>query len=133
MARINSRAKGATGERQFCKWLAIHLYIEGAERNLEQVRSGGADIVTDWFVFEIKRVENLDIAGAWRQVAIATKEITEREDNVLYREPVVAHRQNGKKEWSFCISAKHIGLDNGYVMLNERNFILWARKQLEVE
>ena len=48
MGKINSRAKGAAGEREFCKELAEHLgdaLVEPLKRNLEQTRNGGHDIL----------------------------------------------------------------------------------------
>lgn len=120
--KIDSRRKGATGERQFCKWLAENLDIMGAERNLEQVRSGGADVITEEFCFEVKRVENLDIAGAWRQCSVATKKLNAERGQL---EPVLAFRKNGAK-WSFAISAKHIGLKTGFMILNEYTFKNWV-------
>ncbi|MCP4256858.1 MAG: hypothetical protein GY774_04925 [Planctomycetes bacterium] len=126
MSRINVRGKGARGERSLCKWLAENLDIEGAERNLEQVRSGGADILTDEFIFECKRVESLDVAAAWTQCAVAARE--QNTEAAVYREPVLAFRRNREK-WIFAISATHIGLENGYIMMSERNFILWVEKK----
>ena len=107
MTRINSRAKGAAGEREFCKWLYEHFDLsEMPERNLEQVRSGGADVLSVRpFVFEVKRVERLDLQAAWTQCVIAARKAG--------GEPVVAHRVN-RQPWRFLISAKHIGLDLGY-------------------
>lgn len=128
-----SRRKGASGERQFCKWLWDYLEID-AERNLNQTRDGGADVITADFIFEVKRVEkNLNLANAWRQVAVASKAINKRrrDNGESVAEPVLAHRCNGQA-WSFCISAKHIGLHNGFIMLNERNFLEWAKLQMEI-
>ena len=51
---------------------------------------------------------------------------------LLHMKSMNLKTHNGK-QWEFCISAMHIGLENGYVMLNERNFILWAKRQMEIE
>lgn len=118
MPRINSRAKGAAGEREFCAWLDKNFTLaEKPERNLEQVRSGGTDIIYAPFCFEIKRVENLDVQAAWVQC--------KTDAGVLGLEPVLAHRRN-RHPWTFCISARHIGCGLGYITLNEATFKLWA-------
>ena len=122
MAKINVRAKGASGEREMCKWLDKNLGIQ-SERNLDQVRSGGADIITEEFVFEVKRVENLDIQGAWIQCKTACSNVNEQDGT--NRTGVVCFRRN-KEKWSFAISAKNIGLQYGYVILPEKVFIEWV-------
>lgn len=122
---INVREKGAVGEREMCKWLDRHLGIE-AERNLEQVRSGGADIITGHFVFEVKRVEKLDVQLAWVQCVVATRKINAVDRDIdLFREPVLAFRKN-KRSWRFAISARHIGLQKGYLAMSEMTFKDWA-------
>lgn len=127
MGRINSRAKGASGEREFCKWITKNLNIDKdvePERNLEQVRSGGADVINCApFLFEVKRVENLDLQSAWIQIVSAKRK------NFPGRQPIVAFRKN-RKPWEFLISAQHIGLDLGFVRLREKQFAEWANKFL---
>lgn len=127
--KMNIRGKGAGGERQLCKWIKDNLGFE-AERNLNQVRSGGSDIITYWFVFEVKRVEKLDVTAAWVQCKCDTDKVNENrlangETNLA--EPVLAYRQN-RKPWSFAIRAAHIGLEKGYLLLTERTFKQWAEK-----
>lgn len=61
---INSRAKGASAEREFAQLIHQHLGVD-LRRNLEQSRSGGHDLVAvgtdsvslalDAFAIEIKR------------------------------------------------------------------------------
>lgn len=123
MKRINGRRKGAAGEREFCKWLKDKMNIE-AERNLEQTRSGGSDIIINGFCFEIKRVEVLDKRSWWVQSVIASKELSEQENHEY--EPIVAYRQN-RKPWNFLISARHIGLAVGYIEIQEREFTRWFK------
>lgn len=117
---INIRAKGQSGERQFCKWLYDNFGIE-AERDLEQVRSGGGDIYTQGCCFEIKRVESLDIQAAWTQCVVAARK------HALT--PILAYRKNNQP-WSFCIAARNIGLRKGSIQLNEFTFKLWFEKYL---
>jgi hypothetical protein len=44
--------------------------------------------------------------------------------------PVVMFRQNGNS-WKFLISAKNIGLKTGFIQLEEREFIIWAKLIIE--
>lgn len=82
MAKINSRAKGAAAEREFCKELADHLgdvLVEPLKRNLEQTRKGGHDIVgLDGYAIEIKRyrvIKEGDIARFWAQAVDQAKRV----------------------------------------------------------
>lgn len=71
---INSRAKGAAGEREVIHEMASHLgewVREQVKRNLDQTREGGHDIVGlgSW-ALEIKRyakVTESDMERFWRQ------------------------------------------------------------------
>lgn len=121
--KINAKKKGAEGEREFCRWIQKNLELDFLpERNLDQVRNGGADILGVYpFVFEIKRVENLDLVSAW----IQCKTAAEKEKG----EPVVAFRKN-RNAWSFMISASYIGCSRGFLILQEREFIEWALEKL---
>lgn len=120
---INARTKGATGERQFCKWLEKNFELDFLpQRNLEQVRSGGHDVYVDPFIFEVKRVEKLQLQSWWLQIIKASEKI---EHSI----PVVAFRQNGNK-WSFLISAQIIGVKGGFIQLTEKTFIYWAKQHL---
>jgi hypothetical protein len=121
MKMINGRNKGANGEREAAEWLAtkFNLGIK-PERNLEQVRKGGHDLLGfPPFAFEIKRAETLNLRDWWLQ---AVHSCTDE-----YHIPVVMYRQNRRK-WQFLISAQLIGVDKGYIHLEEREFILWATK-----
>lgn len=85
--RVNSRAKGARGEREAAKIIAAVL---GLNARRGQQFSGGAespDVVTDAndIHFEIKRVENLNIVNALKQ---AVRDAGEN------KTPVVLHRRN---------------------------------------
>ena len=116
--KINSRNKGANGERQFCKWLESCFNLpESAVRNLEQVRSGGADVIVPPFCFEVKRREGLSLKDWWIQAKTDAKDVG--------LEPVVAFRQN-RKPWEFLISARHIGCRLGFLRLDEKTFREWA-------
>jgi len=121
---VNARAKGASGEREFCKWVCDKLELdETPTRNLEQVRSGGADILgVDPFVFEVKRVERVNRKKWWLQVKAAAA-------STPGSIPVVAYRPN-RKPWEFLIPATWVGLQFGYIILEEKEFIQWALQVL---
>lgn len=93
MGKINSRAKGAAGEREFCKALSEHLgdaLVEPLKRNLEQTRNGGHDILgLDGWALEIKRykkVKESDIESFWKQAVEQAKRVG--------AEPVLAYRED---------------------------------------
>lgn len=125
MARINSRAKGASGEREFAGWLFENFndLRNKPERNLEQVRNGGSDLIVPPFMFEVKRVEALHLHNWWMQVVKATREYESKHGVEL--EPVVCFRQN-RQDWNFLVSAKHMGCDNGFARLQSPIFRNWV-------
>ncbi len=122
-----ARNKGANGEREFCKWLFDHFNIPMPTRNLEQVRSGGTDIMdVEPFYIEVKRCESLNLDSWWHQVNRAAKK--SHDENII---PVVAFRQN-RKPWEFLIGAKHIGIKRGFIRLDSRIFIKWAIDKIDM-
>lgn len=93
MGKINSRAKGAAGEREFCKELGEHLgdaLVEPLKRNLEQTRNGGHDILgLEGFALEIKRykrVKESDVKEFWAQAVEQAKRVG--------AQPVLAYRED---------------------------------------
>lgn len=127
MAKLNARSKGASGEREFCKYLQEHFNLEELPtRNLNQTREGGVDVLCNPFAFEVKRREVLNYVAWWTQVTTATNN---PKDIAFGLEPVVAFRQNGK-QWEFLISAKHIGLTRGFVHVSSYVFDNWVKKYL---
>lgn len=120
---MNGKRKGSAGEREFCDWLFSRWELEiKPERNLAQTRDGGLDILLPPFGFEIKRCERIQLAQWWSQCTSAASEV-----DLM---PVVAFRQN-RKDWEFLISAKHIGLDYGWLHMNSRTFLRWSKKMIE--
>ena len=95
---INSRQKGARGEREFAKWIIENL---GVSARRGQQFSGGADspdVACDLPLhFEVKRVEKLNIDVAMSQA------VRDCGDNL----PVVVHRKDGK-DWLFTVRAEDI-------------------------
>lgn len=110
--------KGKAGEREFCSWLYKNFTLaHKPERNLDQTRAGGTDVIYPPFAFEVKRRETLSLQSWWVQAKIAADK--------LDLEPVVAFRQN-RKPWEFLVSAQHIGCEKGYIRLSETIFKQWA-------
>jgi Holliday junction resolvase len=94
---INSRAKGARGEREFRDFIKEHGYE--ARRGQQFCGSNGdADVVgLDGIHIEVKRVENLNIDKALEQSAddAEAKGLT----------PIVAHRRD-RKMWKVTMYAE---------------------------
>lgn len=128
----SGKRKGAAGERQACALLGTMLsgrttvgpngapvaYLEHLQRNLDQVRSGGSDIMgIDGLCIEVKRCETLTVGTWWQQVNRAADE--------AQRLPVLMYRQN-RRAWQFCLPAMLLlpSLD-GYITLGEREFAVW--------
>lgn len=122
---VNARSKGANGEREAAVWLEKTFSLENRpERNLEQVRSGGYDLTGFYpFALEIKRCERTDKRKWWIQV------INSCRDGEI---PVVMFRRN-KERWRFLISAKYLGLNTGFIQLEEKEFVRWASNILKRE
>jgi len=122
---MNPRTKGAAGERQAAEWLKINFNLEIApKRNLEQVRSGGYDLVGfEPFAFEIKRCQTLSLRHWWLQVVSAVGR-----DNLI---PVVMYRRN-REAWQFLVSATTIGLDKGFINLQQLEFVKWGKLQISL-
>ena len=118
----NPRKKGSSGELEFCRWLKETLDLDVTpKRNLELVRSGGADVLdVEPYCFEVKRREKLDLFEAWSQVNFAAKEL----DAI----PIVAFRMNRGK-WQFLIPSYFLmtELNFGYIQLTEKVFRAWIK------
>lgn len=91
---INSRAKGAAGEREFANFLRSYGY--DARRGQQYNGLDGEDVVSELpYHFEVKRVERLNIYDAMEQ------SVRDAKDKV----PVVAHRKN-RKGWLITMRAE---------------------------
>lgn len=97
MAIKSPKQKGSGGEREvialLTEWAAEAGVDLTLERNLEQVRHGGADIVgVPGMEVEVKRVESNAINSWWAQVLAASKKTG--------KWPLLAHRRN-RQPWRF--------------------------------
>lgn len=102
MKKINSRAKGASAERELIALLQEHLGDEIAgelKRNLEQTRSGGHDIsgLPGWAI-EVKRYASLSEAELIR---IWEKQVVRQAQEINAR-PALAYRAD-RKPWRFRV------------------------------
>lgn len=96
--------------------------MEKPKRNLEQVRQGGHDLEGfEPFAIEVKRQEVLQLRDWWRQSVLETP------PQLI---PVVMYRQN-RQPWRFLISAQYLGCKNGYIQLEDREFLMWAKTVIE--
>lgn len=105
---INIRQKGQTGERDVCDWLNGIAYrvLEDAVlprpskpvflRNQNQSAVGGSDITNPLLMcIEVKRQEQLDLNGWWKQCVTASQQFGGR--------PIVIFRQSGKRKWRILL------------------------------
>ena len=102
---VNVKSKGMSGEREVIMMLQAEIDKvvgeRGVERvvlrrNLEQVRSGGADVEgLEWLEVEVKRRESEDVKKWWGQVSEAARVSGERRGAVV--EPVLVWRENRGK------------------------------------
>lgn len=92
---INIRSKGANAEREVSKIINEHFLENGinitTERNLEQVRHGGRDLINlEPFCVEIKRQEKVNIKASMQQACDAALQ-----DEI----PVLIYRSN-RQPWT---------------------------------
>jgi hypothetical protein len=112
MGKINSRAKGAAGEREFIKELALELgdeLVAPLKRNLEQTRAGGHDIEgLEGFAIEIKRYKQIkegDLAKFWDQAVDQAHRISAK--------PVLAYREDFKS-WRVRVRLTDLVVDSWF-------------------
>lgn len=126
---INIRKKGADGELELCKRLQP-FFPNTLQRNLEQVRSGGADVDgAHPFVIEVKRVQDTGNGNKnswWKQVKAA---ITDLDQEI----PIVAFRPN-KAKWRYLVPFSLIlsGRD-GWAEIDEDQFLMFVIYIFELE
>lgn len=143
MAKINSRAKGQTGEREVADMLnGAILRATGTwgdfKRNLQQTQDGGFDLFSElfpYFAFEVKRVENLThglLESFWQQAlrqSTAVNTMTSR-GRASYL-PVLIYRRN-RNPWrvrtygTLCWEGAPIVVD-----VTVDDFIAWFEHQIK--
>lgn len=124
---VNPKQKGKQGEIEACKWLSKKLYNNELFLRPNQNQTFiGCDIVSEPFIFEIKRREALAFGRWWIQISKVHKLLAKYDKLFI---PVVMFRVN-KGEWEFLISASVIGDDIGYIHLNSSRFLTWAKRYL---
>ena len=109
---INSRQKGAAGEREFAKWLNDTFGLNARRGQQFCGLSGNADVVDGIAGThpEIKRVERLNIHDAVDQA------VKDCGDNTV---PYVAHRRN-RKPWLITIRAEDLILFMDKIQLAQK-------------
>jgi len=122
---VMARSKGKRGENEACDWISRMIFDNKRkiERNHNQMFIG-CDIVSEPFIFEVKRCEALYLDKWWIQIHRVY--VVLKDHNKLFI-PVVMFRQNNKI-WEFLISAEMIGSDIGYIRLNQMVFKHWAKR-----
>lgn len=98
MGKINSRQKGAAGEREIAKILREHGYEDARRGQQFCGKNGDADVVgLPGYHLEIKRVERLDLPAAYSQ---SCRDARDGET------PLVVHRKN-RQDWMVTMSLEH--------------------------
>lgn len=131
MGKINSRAKGKSGERELILSLRELLpeYASDFERNLEQTRNGGHDILglPGWAI-EVKRysrVSQADLKNFWQQACEQARKDGSR--------PALAYRED-RQEWRVVVRALDMQMptpteDQDHIDLTcEISLPLWAHQ-----
>lgn len=114
---INSRAKGAKGERELANKLKEYGY--NGRRGQQFSGLEGEDVVgLDYIHIECKRVEKLNIDEALKQ---------SKRDAKNNQMPVVFHRKNGEK-WKVTMD-----LDNWIKLYNEYYSSMKLKEKLQKE
>ena len=101
---INSRNKGAAGEREVAKIIDDLLGIK-VQRNLDQWRQGGYDLegLGGWAI-EVKRAKKPLLESWWAQ--------TEEQAKLANRKPVLWYRLDNQK-WNVVVPLNLISLGLG--------------------
>lgn len=108
---INSRAKGAGGEREFSRLVLEHLGVE-LRRNLEQSRQGGHDLTApgndpvsralDAYAFEVKRYRQISPA-----MVVKFFEQAQEQADRAGKIPALAYRED-RQEWRLVVPLRTI-------------------------
>lgn len=130
MALLNSRAKGANGERELAALLTawareVDVSLSLA-RNLEQTREGGYDLSgleLYGLAVECKRVETLSIDAWWKQTVRQA-----RNSNLI---PILGFRQN-RKPWQFKLESWVYPIPVAIpILVDQSTFRIWYQHHLK--
>ena len=125
---VNAVHKGKRGENEFCSFLNVHFDIN-LEREYNQASGSSSDIVwAPYFLFEIKRREQLDFYNWWMQIRNSQKAYKKQTGNYIM--PVVAFHQN-RKQWEFLLPASLIGVETQFIHVDKFVFVNFVRNYLE--
>lgn len=132
MAKINSRAKGKSAERELIgelKKLLPEEMTKDLERNLEQTRGGGHDILgLKGWAPEVKRYATVlpaDMQSFWEQATTQARNDQSR--------PALFFRED-RREWRVVLRASDITgseHDDSYEMSVEMSMPLFAKIVME--
>ncbi len=113
MAKINSRAKGKTAERELIgelKRLLPGALTDNLERNLTQTRNGGHDILgLDGWAVEVKRYAEFtpaDMVNCWQQTVTQARNEQAR--------PALCYRAD-RRDWRVVLSAVDVMDEEDYL------------------
>ena len=131
MGRINSRVKGRSGEQELINNLKLLLpdYASQLERNLEQTRNGGHDILglPGWAI-EVKRysrVTQADLTRFWDQACDQARKDGSR--------PALVYRED-RQDWRVVVRAMDMqmpspeGNQDDINLTCEMGLDLWAHQ-----
>lgn len=140
MAKINSRAKGQSGEREVADLLNAAIFratgVYGDfKRNLEQTQDGGFDlnsVVYPFFAIEVKRVENLTPAVVekfWKQAMRQSKLFAPPGKYLL---PILIYRKS-RMDWRIRTLGRPMWADTVFcpVEISQADFIVWFEGQIK--
>ncbi len=126
---LNSRTKGASGERELICILQETIdrvgIVAKLERNLEQTRYGGADMVgLSWLSGEVKRCEVLQLNKWWNKLVGITKE---------GQVPAIFYRRN-KEQWKVHTRVRMKTVDGKMVLMvgsvDIDDWLVWFENEL---
>ena len=140
MAKINSRAKGQTGEREVADMLNAAVFratgVYGDfKRNLSQTQDGGFDLESEvypFFAIEVKRVEaitNAVLEKFWEQT---TRQASLFAPPGKYLLPVLIYRKS-RNPWRIRTIGRPMWADTTFcpIEISEPDFIVWFENQIK--
>lgn len=141
MAKINSRAKGQTGEREVADLLNGAIFrVTGVygdfKRNLEQTQDGGFDlnsVMYPFFAIEVKRVENLTPAVVEKFWAQTTRQAKLFAPPGKYLLPILIYRKS-RMDWRIRTLGRPLWAQTTTcpVEIGQSDFLVWFEEQIKL-